>query len=71
MFVRSGVENYLRAIFGKNVFHFSVISHARYQCDEIEIAEFPFEFLFDVVSIVLVNIENDEPFGVVACYLTA
>ena len=69
--VRSGVKDDLRTIFLEYVAHFRLIANTRNQRQQIEIGTMAFEFLFDLVRVVFVNIQNDQLRRIVRSDLTA
>ncbi|CDE21678.1 unknown [Acidiphilium sp. CAG:727] len=69
--MRGGVKNDLRTILFEHVADFARVADTRYQSEQIQVFMFAFEFLFYIVGVVLVNIENYKLFGVMRRYLTA
>ena len=69
--MRRRVEYYLRAIFFKYVFYLAGVADTGYKRNQIEVSVFAFKFLFYVVGVVFVYIQNYQSLGVVRRYLSA
>ena len=70
MLVRGGVEYDLRVIFREYVAYFTRVADTRYQRKQVKVFVLAFEFLFDIVGVVLVNVENNELLRDVGRYMT-
>ena len=57
--VRSRVEYDLRAVFIEHIVEFHAVAHTADQHEQIELRPRPLQLLFDIVSVVFINIEYD------------
>ena len=71
MLVRRRVKDDLRAIAVEQIMHLSLVAHAADQNKQIKGGVFSLQLLFYIVGVVFVNVENNQPFGVMAGNLAA